>query len=71
MERMQTERELAVALGISRRTLQGWRWRGGGPPFRRLGGAVRYDPAEVRSWLDAQRRPSTSDAGGEMPGVPR
>lgn len=66
MERMQTERELAVALGISRRTLQGWRWRGGGPPFRRLGGAVRYDPAEVRAWLDAQRRTSTSDTGGEV-----
>lgn len=59
--------EIAAAelLGVSRRTLQGWRWRGGGPPFVRIGArAVRYDPAEVRAWVDAQRRTSTSDPGG-------
>jgi predicted DNA-binding transcriptional regulator AlpA len=63
-ERMLREREVAEQLGVSERTLQGWRWRGGGPPFVRIGGAVRYEPAEVRVWLEAQRRTSTSDPGG-------
>lgn len=30
-----------------------------GPPFRRLGGSIRYDPLELRDWLAS--RPS----GGE------
>lgn len=62
-ERMMRETEVADQFGVSRRTLQGWRWRGGGPPYVRIGAAVRYEPAEVRAWLDAQRRTSTSDAG--------
>lgn len=65
VERMMRETEVAERLGCSTRTLQGWRWRGGGPPFVRVGRAVRYDPAELRAWLDAQRRTSTSDAGDE------
>jgi hypothetical protein len=64
MERYQTELQVAALLHVSRRTLQGWRWRGGGPPFVRVGRAVRYDPVELRTWLDAQRRTSTSDIGG-------
>jgi excisionase family DNA binding protein len=62
-ERMMREAEVAALLGVSRRTMQGWRWRGGGPPYVRVGSAVRYEPAEVQAWLDAQRRTSTSDAG--------
>lgn len=65
-ERMMRETEVADVLGVSRRTLQGWRWRGGGPPYLRIGSAVRYEPAAVRAWLDAQRRTSTSDDGGEV-----
>jgi len=64
MERMRREAEVAEVLGLSIRTLQGWRWRGGGPPYHRIGGAIRYDMAEVRAWLDAQRHTSTSDPGG-------
>jgi hypothetical protein len=40
---------------VSERTLQGWRWRGGGPPFV-APRAVRYLPTELRAWLDGQRR---------------
>ena len=64
MERLRRESEVAEFLGVSARTLQGWRWRGGGPPFHRIGSAIRYDLGEVRAWLDAQRRTSTSDTGG-------
>jgi predicted DNA-binding transcriptional regulator AlpA len=58
-----TERTAAALLDVSERTLQGWRWRGGGPPFVKLGRAVRYPPIELRAWLDGQRRTSTSDSG--------
>lgn len=63
VERMMRESELAELIGCSIRTLQGWRWRGGGPPFVRVGRAIRYDPQAVGAWIDAQRRTSTSDSG--------
>jgi predicted DNA-binding transcriptional regulator AlpA len=67
VERLVDEVVAAQLLGVSRRTLQGWRWRGGGPRFVRIGiRAVRYEPAELRAWVDAQRRTSTSDRGGEV-----
>ena len=63
VERMLREGELAELLGCSVRTLQGWRWRGGGPSFVRVGRSVRYDQGEVRAWLGTQARRSTSDHG--------
>lgn len=49
------EKELAVMLGVSVRTLQGWRLRRKGPPFRRLcGDAIRYQVDEVEAWFAAQ-----------------
>lgn len=44
-KRYYTERELSLYSGIAVRTLQSWRLRQGGPPWKRLGGAVRYDIA--------------------------
>ena len=32
-------------------------------PFIKIGGLIRYKPADVRAYLMAQRRRSTSDAG--------
>lgn len=46
-------REAARLLGLSRRTLEGWRSRGGGPPFRRFGRAVRYARVDLEAF--AQR----------------
>ncbi|HTP30019.1 MAG TPA: helix-turn-helix domain-containing protein [Anaeromyxobacteraceae bacterium] len=42
------------------KTLRNMRWKGGGPPFYKLGKAVRYDIAEVRAWIRAHRIASTS-----------
>jgi excisionase family DNA binding protein len=50
-----TDSELAPLLGVKRTTLQQWRCRGEGPPFYRVGRAIRYRPAEVQAWLDARR----------------
>ncbi len=57
------ETTLAEKLGISRRTLQAWRGKGGGPPFVKVGAAVRYRWRDVEAWLDEQTRANTSDPG--------
>jgi hypothetical protein len=60
---LNTEKEEAKRLKVSVRTLQSWRYKGGGPPYLQLGSAVRYDPVRVDAWLDQQVRTSTSDQG--------
>jgi len=52
--RFYSERDIAEVLGVSIKTTQGWRLRSQGPPWRRLGGAVRYDVAEFDAWVQAQ-----------------
>ena len=49
------EKQVAEMLGISVRSLQGWRCRGRGPRFYRLGGdSVRYRTDEVQAWAESQ-----------------
>ena len=55
-----TEIEAARLLSLSRRTLQQWRVTGEGPPFEKLGTAVRYDPAELLAWRQRNARANTS-----------
>lgn len=62
MERKWTSRETAEFLQLSRQTLAAWRWQGVGPPYEKLGGAVRYDPSVVKAWAASRTRQSTSDA---------
>lgn len=54
-EPLMTPAELVAYLGggITEATLQGWRTRGGGPPFVKAGHYVRYRPEDVREWLAA------------------
>ena len=61
--RFLTERELAEYASLSMRTLQGWRLRAQGPPFRRFCGAVRYDITEFETWV------KTRSGGGEQADV--
>jgi predicted DNA-binding transcriptional regulator AlpA len=49
-----TEAEVAVVTGMKVYTLQNWRNRGQGPPFRKFGSAVRYDSVELAKWIAAQ-----------------
>jgi hypothetical protein len=54
----------AALLGVTRRTLEAWRIRGGGPVYIRLSrGNIRYRPADLAAWIDARRVASTSDRG--------
>lgn len=56
--------EAASVLSISPRTLEDWRLRGGGPPFHKLGRAVRYDPVELAAFV---RRALRYDTAGAAP----
>ena len=50
-----TPREVASLARISTGTLANWRSRRVGPPFAKLGGAVRYGRQDVAAWVDAQK----------------
>ena len=54
-------REAAELLGLSPRTLETYRWRGGGPAFSRFGSSVRYLRSHLVAWAEARRVRSTSD----------
>jgi predicted DNA-binding transcriptional regulator AlpA len=55
--------EAARLLGCSAGWLANLRSQGGGPTYIRVGGRkIAYDPADLRSWLDARRRTSTREA---------
>ena len=63
IKRRLTEIEAAEVLHVSPRTLQTWRIKGGGPPFKKFGAAVRYDPDTLVAWDRDQTRNNTSDRG--------
>lgn len=54
-KRLLKEKEVAAMLGLSQRTLQGLRHRGGGPRFVKLGGkrtsTVRYRLEDIEEWV--------------------
>ncbi len=57
-----TENEAARRLRLSPRTLQGFRVRGGGPSFVKLGRRVLYRAADLDAYVEAQRRRPTSES---------
>ncbi len=61
--RMLKEREAAELLAMEVTTLRRWRWAGKGPRFLKIGGAVRYDPADLEAFIGEARQTSTSDNG--------
>jgi hypothetical protein len=51
------ESQAAIFLGISVRTLQAWRVKGGGPPYVKIGRSVRY---QRRALIEFQRQHTVS-----------
>ena len=51
----------AKYLGISHRTLESMRLKGGGPVYMKVGRLVRYSRTALDEWLLANARRSTSD----------
>jgi excisionase family DNA binding protein len=50
------ESRLAARLGVSRATLQSWRYTGRGPRYIKIGRLIRYRKADVDAYLRAQTR---------------
>lgn len=55
--------EVAERLGVAVKTIDQWRSRGGGPPFVRIGGVVRYRESDLERFVAERVRLSTSDDG--------
>jgi len=57
-----TTKQAADYLNRPIRTLEDWRYRGFGPPFIKMGRAVRYDPGDLRQWIEERKVESTTEA---------
>lgn len=56
-----TPEQTATVLGISEKTLAGWRSAKRGPDYAKIGSLVRYRDRDLDSWLeDSIRRPEES-----------
>lgn len=55
--------QLAERLTNRKNTIEGWRVKGIGPRYVKIGRLVRYRIEDVDAWLEAQTRTSTSQAG--------
>ncbi len=64
-DRLLTEKQAALILGMSVAWFQRKRWEGDGPPFVKFDRAVRYRECDLKAWVEKRVRESTSgDAGG-------
>jgi predicted DNA-binding transcriptional regulator AlpA len=50
-----TQEQVAARLGVSHFTVRDWRKVNAGPPYVRVGGSIRYWPADVEAWLESRR----------------
>jgi hypothetical protein len=62
LEAALNENQAAEFLGLSVRTLQTWRVRGGGPPYCKIGRSVRYQRADLAAFRQSHSVGSTSEA---------
>lgn len=58
-----TETQASTLLGHPIRTLQAWRYRGGGPRFIKASRSVRYRRRDLIAWMDAATVEHTSMGG--------
>jgi Helix-turn-helix domain len=62
------ELQAALFLGVSVRTLQAWRVRGGGPPYVKIGRTVRYQRRTLLKFQMENTVRSTSEADAREAG---
>ncbi len=61
-EALLNQRQAASLIGVSERTLECWRCRGGGPPFVKISRrAVRYRRQDIDQWVGERVQHSTSE----------
>lgn len=59
---LMSETQAAAFVGVSRRTLQGWRLRGEGPRYHRISSrCIRYSRGLLEDWLERTTTGSTSE----------
>ena len=61
-EHLITSAEAAALVGLAPITLAKMRIRGDGPPYFKLGKAVRYSPSVVLAWARSRTHRSTAEA---------
>ena len=66
IDRYVDEGKAAEFLSLSRSYIRKIRLTGGGPPYAKLGGAVRYRVSELITWAEAKTVKSTSDHAARM-----
>lgn len=71
VDRFLATHDAAAYLGLSPRTLEKLRIRGGGPVFRKLRSRVLYALSDLDHWADQARRTSTADPGPAAPAPER
>ena len=61
MTNLLNQREAAMLLGLSPRTLERYRYTGFGPAYRKLGRRVLYCAADIDQWIGSRICHSTSE----------
>lgn len=56
IEGLWTPDEVSAYLKVPKETLYRWSYLGVGPKVGRVGKHLRYDPADVRTWFEQQKR---------------
>ncbi|MFA8386642.1 MAG: helix-turn-helix transcriptional regulator [Pelagibaca sp.] len=64
-DRLLSRPEVQTYFGLTQRFLEVAAVKGNGPPFIKLGRAVRYRVGDVRAWIEARRVASTSQEVGQ------
>ncbi|MEQ8509268.1 MAG: helix-turn-helix domain-containing protein [Rhodospirillaceae bacterium] len=61
LDQLLKETEASKLLGVSHRTLQNWRVRGGGPQYKKIAGkSIRYTRRDLLAFIEAGSRRNTS-----------
>jgi hypothetical protein len=55
MEKYLDERAAAEMIACSTALMRKWRLNGEGPNYHKIGRLVRYAPADIQAYMDAQR----------------
>ena len=50
-----TEAEVSELIGVTRATLQNWRWRGVGLPYSKFMRSVRYKESDLYAYMESGR----------------
>jgi DNA-binding transcriptional MerR regulator len=53
-DRLWSVQDVSRFLGVPVATLHQWRYLGTGPKAYRVGKHLRYDPSDVKAWLDTR-----------------